>query len=270
MGGRSGIVLAVLTIGIIAWLIDAAFVHGQMRDASWADAFQANFHSRLLFTAALVALGAFCVRSVSGRDSKERDLFERQLLDSIPAPVFYKDADYIYTGCNRAFEEFLGMGREEIIGKSVYDIAPKALADVYHEKDAELMNNPGVQVYEFEVKSRNSEDHRQVVFHKATFHDSDGKVAGLIGVILDITERKRAEKRNEKLIRELRQALEEVRELRGLIPICASCKSIRDDQGYWQRLEAYFQEHSDVQFSHSICPECAQKLYPDLDAGAFI
>jgi len=64
--------------------------------------------------------------------------------------------------------------------------------------------------------------------------------------------------------RELENALSEVKTLRGLLPICASCKNIRDDKGYWNRIESYIGKHAEVQFSHGLCPDCAQKLYPDL------
>lgn len=64
---------------------------------------------------------------------------------------------------------------------------------------------------------------------------------------------------------DLQKALNEIKTLKGILPICASCKKIRDDQGYWNIVESYIQKHSDAEFSHSICPECAQKLYPDLD-----
>jgi len=64
--------------------------------------------------------------------------------------------------------------------------------------------------------------------------------------------------------RELEQAIEQIQTLRGLIPICASCKKIRDDEGYWQQLEVYLHEHTMADFSHSLCPECATKLYPDI------
>ena len=59
--------------------------------------------------------------------------------------------------------------------------------------------------------------------------------------------------------------LEEIKTLQGFIPICANCKNIRDDAGYWQKIEEYVQEHSDARFSHGICPECAKKPYPNLD-----
>ena len=64
--------------------------------------------------------------------------------------------------------------------------------------------------------------------------------------------------------RELETALAEIKTLRGIIPICANCKKIRDDQGYWNQIESYIRDHSEAEFSHSICPDCARKLYPEL------
>ena len=63
---------------------------------------------------------------------------------------------------------------------------------------------------------------------------------------------------------ELHKALVEVKTLSGFLPICASCKKIRDDKGYWNQIEAYISEHSEAEFSHGICPECTKKLYPDI------
>jgi hypothetical protein len=71
------------------------------------------------------------------------------------------------------------------------------------------------------------------------------------------------ESKNNKLISELKFALENVKELKGLIPICASCKKIRDDGGYWHQVEEYIREHSDVEFSHGLCQECMSELYPE-------
>jgi GAF domain-containing protein len=79
----------------------------------------------------------------------------------------------------------------------------------------------------------------------------------------ELAERRRAEKERERLILELQDALAKVKTLRGLVPICSSCKKIRDDEGYWNQLETYIQEHSEVEFSHGICDECAKKLYPE-------
>ena len=64
-------------------------------------------------------------------------------------------------------------------------------------------------------------------------------------------------------VQELQKALDDVRTLRGIIPICANCKKIRDDQGYWNQVEAYVRDHTEAEFSHSICPECMKELYPE-------
>jgi len=81
----------------------------------------------------------------------------------------------------------------------------------------------------------------------------------------EIEERKQIELEHEKLIEELQSALTEVKTLRGFLPICANCKNIRNDEGYWEQIEVYIKDRSDVDFSHSICPDCVAKLYPDLD-----
>ena len=81
----------------------------------------------------------------------------------------------------------------------------------------------------------------------------------------EIETRKEAEEKKERLILDLQNTLQEVRTLRGLLPICSSCKKIRDDKGYWNQIEGYISDHSEAQFSHSLCPQCAEKLYGDED-----
>jgi len=89
----------------------------------------------------------------------------------------------------------------------------------------------------------------------------------VVGVCADVTERRKAEDERERLIVELQKALAEVKQLSGLLPICASCKRVRDDTGYWNQIDVYIRSHADVQFSHGICPECMARLYPDDEAG---
>ncbi len=87
------------------------------------------------------------------------------------------------------------------------------------------------------------------------------------GLIDNIAALKQAEQERERLIRELQDALANIKTLRGLLPICFSCKQIRDDKGYWNQIDTYVLEHTDAKVTHSICPTCAQKLYPDLYRG---
>ena len=87
---------------------------------------------------------------------------------------------------------------------------------------------------------------------------------GSLAVFQNITDLKLSEKRKEELIVELQKALADVKTLGGLLPICSNCKKIRDDKGYWNQIEEYIHRHSEAEFSHSICPDCAKKLYPEL------
>ena len=73
------------------------------------------------------------------------------------------------------------------------------------------------------------------------------------------------EKEKQRLIDKLQGTLRQVKQLSGFLPICVSCKKIRDDAGYWKQVESYIKEHAEVEFSHSLCPECIQRLYPELD-----
>jgi hypothetical protein len=86
----------------------------------------------------------------------------------------------------------------------------------------------------------------------------------LIGIGIDISDRVGAEKAIEELTEKLRETLSQVKQLSGLLPLCALCKKIRDDKGYWNQIESYIKNHSEADFSHGLCRKCAKKLYPDL------
>lgn len=90
-----------------------------------------------------------------------------------------------------------------------------------------------------------------------------GKKDAILATFRDPTERIRVEKERENLIKELQTALAKIKTLKGLLPICASCKKIRDDDGYWQQVEAYISDHSEAKFTHGICPECQKKFFSD-------
>lgn len=114
------------------------------------------------------------------------------LLDALPLPVFYKDAQGRYLGVNAAFTRFYGYERAQLVGRSVFDLSPPELAAVYHTKDQALFDHPGKQFYESQVRGVDGSLH-DVEFHKATFTDADGRVAGLVGAVVDVTERKQTE-----------------------------------------------------------------------------
>jgi diguanylate cyclase (GGDEF)-like protein/PAS domain S-box-containing protein len=120
--------------------------------------------------------------------------FMRQLIEAIPGPVFYKSREGRYLGCNQAFLELIGKSRDEVVGATVYDVAPADLADRYKAADDELFARLGSQVYEARVLDADGH-YRDVIFHKATYGKPGENGSGLVGVMLDITERKRMEAR---------------------------------------------------------------------------
>ncbi len=321
--------------------------------------------------------------------AREKEDFLNSLINAIPIPVFYKDKAGKYLGCNEAFETFFGMKQDQLVGKSVFDINPRELAEVYHAKDTDLFRHGGIQHYE--ARARNASGQmRDVVFFKSLYPNKNGQNQGLIGALLDetdrkraglaleeserkfraifdnamdgilvgdtatkkfvmangkicqmlgyspeellklsvkdihpkkelsniidiferqakeefrvaenlpvkrknktvfyadissspmtigedtfllgifrdITERKKANEDREELISRLEKALEDIKHLSGIVPICSHCKSIRDDKGYWNRVESYLALNPDAGLSHSICPDCARKHFPEVD-----
>lgn len=101
-------------------------------------------------------------------------------------------------------------------------------------------------------------DHRTLIFR-----NSNGSINYFQGIVIDISERKRLAEERERLIVELQNALDEVKTLRGMIPICMHCKQIRDDKGSWTQLEKYIARHSEAEFTHGICESCLKKHYSE-------
>ncbi len=123
------------------------------------------------------------------QDMKNQEIFLNTLLDSNPTSIFYKDKEGKYLGCNKAWEKLTGIKIESILGKSVFDIAPKDIAIIYHEQDQKVLNleeNP--QIYQSEVYNKEKNCRFNVIFYKSAFFDTNNNVLGLIGVVIDITD----------------------------------------------------------------------------------
>jgi PAS domain S-box-containing protein len=135
--------------------------------------------------------------------------FTEALMRSIPIPVFYKDREGRYLGCNREFSELMGVSADEIRGKTVFELWPSDMAEVYHRADLDLMESPRHQEYEAHVRDRTGRV-RDVVFSKDVFRDVDDRVAGIVGTYMDVTERKQMEERLR-----LREKMDAVGQLAG-------------------------------------------------------
>ena len=190
---------------------------------------------------------------------REREDFLKILINAIPTPVFCKDRDGKYLWFNNAFETFFGEKKERLIGKSVFDINPPELAKIYHAKDEELFNSGGVQIYDSQVKNANGKL-RDVIFNKAVFTGSKGAVTGLIGVITDITERKRAE---EALLESQESLRKSEERYRSLINATASIIWTTDASGGFVEPQFSWEKFTGQPWSEQKGFGWGEKIHPD-------
>jgi PAS domain S-box-containing protein len=122
----------------------------------------------------------------------------------------------------------------------------------------------GAEKYSCESQININGENKNFLVTVTPYVDSQKKTVGIIESFEDITERQKLEEENEHLISDLQESLKKVKLLSGLLPICASCKSIKDDKGRWSKVETYIANHSEATCSHGICPECAERLYPEI------
>jgi PAS domain S-box-containing protein len=188
------------------------------------------------------------------------------------APFGYHEMDEFGNICavNRAELKMLGFTKEEMIGMPAWkDISDseEARKRIFGKLAGKVPPNKNSE----RLVVRKDGTSFPALIDDVVLRNEEGKITGIRTTLLDITDRKRAEvalqktsEEREKLIKELQYALENIRTLQGLIPICASCKKIRDDKGYWGQVEEYIMGHTDAKFSHGICPDCAKKFYGDL------
>jgi|GEM_PF-1444256 len=123
---------------------------------------------------------------------RENNQFVNSLLRAVPVAVFFKDREGRYLGCNDVYTEITGVSAETLRGKTVHELWPGEMAEIYHQKDLDLMRNQEHQVYEFKLRDKDGQT-RPVIFAKDVFLDANGQAAGMVGAFLDITERKRME-----------------------------------------------------------------------------
>jgi PAS domain S-box-containing protein len=144
--------------------------------------------------------------------------FINSLLESIPIPVFYKDEELKYTGCNTAYEKFLGISSDLMIGKTVYDLSDKEQADIFHQTDLIVLQTGEIQSYETKIKDRNGILH-DAIFQKSPFRDNKNNIKGIIGAFFDISERKKMEDELKKSEERYRMLIENQGEGLGIVDL---------------------------------------------------
>jgi PAS domain S-box-containing protein len=187
----------------------------------------------------------------------------RLLLDESMDPTFsfYPDGTYRYV--NNAFAQGVGKTSDKIIGRKIWDIFKKDEADKRFAIVKKVFSNGNTEEIEVRVPLP-SGDTYYITTVKPIFNET-GEVETVICTSKNITKRKLTEDALKGEHDRLLEAIEKIKTLSGLLPICSSCKKIRDDKGYWNQIETYIHAHSDAKFSHGLCPECADKMYGDQD-----
>ena len=198
------------------------------------------------------------------KDSDYSDqFFISALLAHIPDTIYFKDREGRFLLVNEPQVELLGAASpSDVIGKTDHDFFLETEAEEMFADEQRVIETGTPMLGKEERITGKDGSVRWFSVTKVPLYDDDGKIIGTFGLSRDISERKALEFEREKLISKLQDALDKVHTLHGLVPICANCKKIKDDQGYWHEVDQYIQEHSDAEFSHGLCKACVKELYP--------
>ncbi len=199
----------------------------------------------------------------------ERSKVQEQLKNSIDhwQVTFDIMSDYVsvhdrnmrFVKVNKALADLLGKKQQEIIGEQCYELLHSTKEPWPTCPHIQAMDRQDVVTEEIEEPYLG----KTLLVTCSPFFDIEGEVIGTVHVARDITRQKRAQEERETLVKKLQATLDEVKTLRGILPICSFCKNIRNDEGYYEQIEAYIHKHSGVDFSHTVCPKCMREHYPE-------
>jgi transcriptional regulator with PAS, ATPase and Fis domain len=206
----------------------------------------------------------------------EKSDFIERLIQNCAVAVFAINAEHHVVYWNRACERLTGISARELLGtnqhwKAFYDHRRSCLSDIILDDAID----DGAEYYEVFGNSVllpngvHAEgwypglggNRRYIIFDAAPVFNGSGERIAAVETLQDITERKLLEEEKERLIKDLKEASLKIKTLKGLIPICSTCKKIRDDNGYWNKLESYIEQHSGAEFTHGMCPACEERFY---------
>lgn len=207
--------------------------------------------------------GADCIVGLCRELRQEQEALQKfdRLFHMNPAPMAVSNLPgQEFIEVNEAWLKTLGYTAVEVIGKRSPDLNLFVDFEEQAKVSQDLRETGSVRDVELRVRAKNGRI--LVGLFSGEVIESQGK-SFFLTVMKDITARKQAEAERFETIRELRAALAEIRDLQGILPICASCKKVRDDTGYWEQVESYVSRHTGAQFSHGVCPDCIKTLYPE-------
>lgn len=266
------IILSSLAAGLFYWLAD--FLTDTLAASGRIDL--AYLYSpldevvlRLMILVAAICAGLLYAGMSNSYETRLSDLsnkamyFENILMSATEYSIATTDLDFRITFYNPMAEKFHGYRSEEVLGHTVQDMHTKEkVAPDRFTKAIENIRLKGEHNYT--IAKETPEGMMYLQARVSGIYNSRGELVGYANFTRDITSERLAQEERERLIKELQVALEKVKTLSGLLPICAFCKKIRDDSGYWNRIETYIKKHSHADFTHGICPDCEKRLLKEL------
>lgn len=260
------------------WLIDSGVIYITRAGESFREALLFNMtqvSTRSIFSLCFLVVVIYTAKVLSRQKHTEDVLLKEvrnrkhaeerlklfsQAVEMAMDGIQITDLDGYIVYSNKAVREIYGFSFDEFIGKHVNELN----ADPRVAQDVIIPAIKATGRWNGELMVIHKEGREFPIWLSASMvmGERDQPVA-MVGVIKDMTRRKEAEKEKEILISELQEALSKIKTLSGLLSICAWCKKIYDDKGYWKKVETYVEEHSDASFTHGICPECLKKVSPD-------
>ena len=200
----------------------------------------------------------FAEDALQESEERYRSLFRNN--HSVMLLIDPDNADIV--DANPAATAYYGWSYKEITSKKITDINTLTKVRVYNE--IERASKEDCRHFLFRHRLANG-DIRDVEVYSGPLIIHGRKL--LYSIIHDITERKRAQEERDRLIHDLQEAMSEIKTLKGILPFCSFCKKIRDDKGYWEKVDVYIRKHSQADISHGVCPECMQKHYPEVNVS---
>ncbi len=206
-------------------------------------------------------------------DMLENPEVHQKIIDALPIPIFYRDINGVYIAINRAYEKLIGLPKSQLIGKTVFDLQPQDLAEIYAARDKEMVESPGEQMYETKFMYTDGTMH-DVVFNKNAIKNNEGKVIGIVGSISDITDLKKAERKLEKAKESAVIASAMMHKIKaGIVIVDKNMKVVDSNEGFAQlfgeeTIELYeaIPGLSGADFSELV-PEVVSKMFSTLIAS---
>lgn len=255
------IITYLLVSGIFVWFFEAGIHFITVPDGSFYESLlDISIHE--LYTRLIIWTIVTLLLVVYSRNKiiQENNAHIENIFNNV-IPICITNLNYEIIKANNSYWSIWGKNSDRPI--KCYEQRPGKVCHTENCALTQVMNGAKKYVYESQKKINGENYHFLIT--ATPYLDSHKRITGVIESFQDITARKKLEDEKEQLITKLKDSLEKVKLLSGFIPICASCKKIRDDKGFWNQVEAYIADHSEARFSHSICPDCAKKLYPEIN-----